>query len=132
MIPLDVAPGALFTARLEGAVPNAPFTMIAHALNPIALPGFPNGVANFTLGIGGLGVAGFVPLLDGIGVFGAPSGIAFGSSPTATAPGGLLDLVGLSTPNPPIGIGLTIQTIYLDPASPTGWRLGWASRPQNL
>lgn len=66
-----------------------------------------------------------VPLVDGFGLFSPATGA------TLDAFGGYL-IPGLVVPNPPFGIDITVQGVYLDPAALLGFRLTWARYPERL
>lgn len=87
-----------------------------------AIPGFPikvprNPAADLVLAVNS---ATLIPVIDGLGVFGAPSFIAFTSDPAGTPPGGVVTIPGITQPNPPLGIAATLQYVYLDASHPIG------------
>jgi hypothetical protein len=125
--PLVPVPGGTYSIVLEGGIPGAPLTLLADLGAVTPLVGFPDPVSNFVLALSPLtGSAGpLVPVLDGLGLFGAPGGFAFDAA-------GRFVLPGIPLPVPPYGITATLQAAYLDPASPIGLRLTWAKYPESL
>ncbi len=127
-VPPNPSPGQQYTARWEGYPAGQPFTVFIDTSSPQPLTQWPNAASNFVLACHNSPTLAFV--IDGIGLVGPPLPVAFTFSSSSTAPGGKFDLPGLTLPNPPSGLTLTSQTIYLDPAAPLGWRLSWARWPE--
>jgi hypothetical protein len=73
-----------------------------------------------------------VPLIDGLGLFGAASPIPFALDPDGTAPFGAFVLPGLAKPIPALGLNVAVQAVFPDPASPIGLRLTWILNPLSL
>ena len=70
---------------------------------------------------GAIGPGLWLPLADGLGLFGPPTGSAFG-------PAGVIVPFSYTLPDPPLGITVTLQGVYLDPTAPQGYFLTWARR----
>ncbi len=118
-----VPPGIPFSVNIEGCAPSQPFFLLGDASLPAPVGGWPTPAADMVLSVG----SGFFVILDGIGTFGPPLPWAV-TSPTApgnSPPGGAFVLPGLMNPSPPLGLHFTLQTLYLDPTSPLGFRLTW-------
>jgi hypothetical protein len=88
---------------------------------------WPDASANLVLAVGPFaGSPGpFLPLVEGIGIHGPPSGATLDSNGSFTLPG-------FVAPNPALNLDLTVQGIYLDPAASYGFRLTWARWPDRL
>ena len=67
----------------------------------------------------------WVPVVDGLGVFGPMDGSAFDSQ-------GVFRITNLTMPNPALGVDVVIQAAYLDPGSPIGLTLTWALYPLHI
>jgi hypothetical protein len=119
--------GGVYAIILEGGAPSQPFTtFVDMATAPILAP-FPDPAANFVLAVGTSAI--FSPL-DGLGILGPPGPFAFGPNVGGAPPGGSFTLAGIAAPAAPTGLVFTVQTLYLDPSSPTGWRLMHAASPR--
>lgn len=127
--PLQPAPGSAFGYRVEGGVPGQPLSLLISAGETQPLTGWPLPVFDFVLGID---LATMVPVADGMGLFGPPTGAAFTLVPGATAPSGVFEIGGFVLPLVPMGIDLSLQGIHLDPSSPVGFRLTWARYPDSF
>jgi hypothetical protein len=88
---------------------------------------FPSAAGNFVLAVGPYaGSPGpFIPIIEGIGLHGPPSGA------TLDANGGFA-IPGFVAPDPALGLSLTVQGLYLDAAAPLGFRMTWARWPDRL
>lgn len=121
--------GGTFALVLEGGAPFMPFTLLSDlAATPTVAP-FPSAAENQALDVGSPSMA---VLLDGLGLFGPPLGVAFGGPTGSTPPGGAFTLPGIAAPAAPSGVELALQFLYVDPTSPFGWRLGWAAQPRHF
>ncbi|HYC78985.1 MAG TPA: hypothetical protein VEI02_15265, partial [Planctomycetota bacterium] len=119
--------GQTFAFRIEAVPPGMPFTVFADLAATPFTTGFPTPAVGLVLGVGGPVTT---PLVDGVGLFGPPAGVVFGAGPAgATPPGGVFVAPGLLAPAAPAA-DLTLQTLYVDPTSPLGWRLTWATSPR--
>lgn len=127
--PRAAPPGTPFSFRVEGGIPGAALTLAVDLGTPSVVIGWPTAAADMVLAVG---TSMLVPLRDGMGVFGTPDGTVFSPMPTGTAPGGVYVLPGVIAPNPPLGVDIVIQAVYVDPASPTGYRLTWARYPDQI
>ncbi len=125
--PLAPAPGDPYSIFLEYGYPDAPLTIIVDAGNPTPITPWPDPTSNFVLAVTDLaGSPGpWIPILDGIGIFGPSTGSTFDAFGAFTIPG-------LSLPNPSLGVDLTAQAVFLDPAAPLGFTLTWARFPESL
>jgi hypothetical protein len=125
--PFDPSPGDLYSIIMEGGAPFAPFTLLADFGVGSPVPGFPDPISNLVLAVSPfVGSAGpFVVVFDGMGIFGPPSGIAYDGSGSFVIPF-------IPLPNPPFGVAITLQAVYVDPTSPLGFRLTWARFPEQL
>mgnify|MGYP001366475323 CR=1 FL=1 len=124
--PLNPPPGTSYSAFLAGGYPSAPYTIIVDATNPAPVHPFPTPVEGFVLSVRPLTFSDptwFV--FDGIGIYGPPIGLAF-------QPNGTANLPGFVAPNPPAGVNLTVQSVFLDPTAPSGFRMMWARYPDSL
>ncbi len=128
-VPLAPPPGAPYAVRLEGGTPGSPVTMSLSLGAPSVQTPWPSPAAPMVLS---LDVATLIPILDGLGIFGPAANFAFPSTPTTTGGTSTLTFAGFVAPSPPLGIDITVQAVYLDPASPTGFRLTWARYPDSL
>jgi hypothetical protein len=123
--PLIPNPSEPYTARLEGCRPGATFSVIIDFAYPTPIPHWPNAAADFVLRAGTPGQT--FALVDGMGLVGpATPGLVFGFDPNGTAPGGVFTLTGYTMPASPLGARFSMQTAYVDPTSPVGFRLTWA------
>ncbi len=124
LIPLTNEP---FTIALEGGAANAPLVLIVDLQTPAPIYPFPDATGNLVLSVRpfAVGQPGWVPLVDSIGLFGAPQGPTYDAS-------GRLDFAGLAAPPIPFGVTFTVQAGYLDPAAPLGFRTTWPSYPLQL
>lgn len=120
--PLAPQPGQAYAALLEGGAPSELLTIVVDLDNPPPVAPWPDASANLVLAITSGNV---LPLLDGIGLFGAPQGVTYDAA-------GRLLLPGFVAPNPPLGIRLTLQSVYLDPTATLGFNLSWARFPDTL
>ncbi len=125
LAPPSPAPGTSFSLFLEGGLPNAPITYVLDLGNPDPVGAFPESVTNLVLGVGSPGM---LVLFDGSGVLAPPVPAAFAPDPNGTAPGGTFVLPGITMPSPALGVTLSAQALYPDPAAPLGFRLTWARR----
>jgi hypothetical protein len=125
--PLNPAPGQNYSAVFAGGAPGGLLTAIIDATNPAPIYPWPSAAENFVLSVRPLppGSPGWLPLVDGIGLYGPAQGVTFNGA-------GRLVLPGFVRPNPAIGIDLTVQGVFLDGASPVGYRLMWARYPDEL
>jgi hypothetical protein len=125
--PLMPLPGSTYAIMVEGGLPFVPFSLFADLGTVTPLSGFPDPVSNFVLAVSPItGSAGpFIPLIDGLGIFGPATGTSLDASGKFVVPG-------IYLPNPSVGITATIQVAYLDPSSPIGLRLTWARFPEQL
>jgi hypothetical protein len=125
--PLDPAPGTAYAVKLEGGYAGAPFTLFVDFGTPTPVAHWPTAAADLVVGVGlWAGSSGpLIPLLDGLGFSGAPGPFALGA-------GGSFDLGGLVQPNPPLGVTLALQAVYIDPGSPIGLNMTWTRNPFGL
>jgi hypothetical protein len=125
--PLAPQPGDSFVWVLEGGLPFAPLTLVADLGVGTPLVGFPDATSNLVLAVSPLtGSAGpLIPLVDGLGLFGAPQGVGYDANGTFVFPP-------ITLPDPPFGITATLQAAYFDPSSPVGIRLTWARFPERF
>ncbi len=125
--PLDPLPGETYSAVFESGAPLGPFVFIVDVLNPPPIHPFPDATADFVLSIRpfAVGQPNWFVLIDSIGLYGPAAG------PTLDAAGNFT-LPGFVAPNPSFGISLTLQSAYLDPAAPVGFRLSHARFPDEL
>lgn len=124
--PLNPPPGSPYSAFLAGGYPSAPYSIIVDATNPAPVQPFPSPTENYVLSVRPFAVGDptwFV--FDGIGIYGPPIGLAFSANGTANLPG-------FVAPNPPAGVDITVQSVFLDPTAPWGYRLMWARWPDSL
>jgi hypothetical protein len=124
--PLNPVPGQSYAAMVEGGAANALFSLYIDLENPQPLTSFPNATANQVCAVypassGAL----FFALIEGIGIYAPPSGLALGQDGGSTIPG-------FVRPNPALGLDLTVQGIFLDPSAPFGFKLTWARWPDSL
>ncbi len=127
LTPLVPAPGETFGIALENCIDGL-FSLYADAGNYPPLAPFPDATTNMVLSVGPLVGTGapFIPLVEGFGFFGPPSGA------TLTNGGEFILPPIFTRPNPPIGLDVTLQGVFLDPTSPLGVRLTWARFPLSL
>ncbi len=125
--PLNPLPGEAYAVSLEGGTALAPLVLLVDAQTPAPILPFPNAAGDFVLSVRPFGTpeSGWFVLLDSIGLFSS----AFG--PTLDASGRLL-LPGFAAPNPSLGISLTVQSAFLDPAAPLGFHLSTPRFPDQL
>ncbi len=125
--PLRPSLGEAYSAVLESGTPSAPLVLLADLQTPAPVYPFPNASADFVLGVrpAAIGQPDWLPLIDSIGIYGAPFG------PNLDA-GGRLVLSGFVAPSPALGISLSLQGAYLDPTSPAGFRMTWSRFPDEL
>lgn len=125
--PLAPALGEAYSALVEGGLPSAPLSVYIDLENPMPVTGFPDLNANLTLAVGPFAGTGsmFLPLLEGVGIYRPSDGTTLGTD-------GALAIPGFVVPNPAVGIELTVQGLYLDPAAPFGFRMTWARWPDRL
>ncbi|HMS17877.1 MAG TPA: hypothetical protein PKA37_13630, partial [Planctomycetota bacterium] len=94
--------------------------------NPAPVHPFPNAAGGYVLGVRPAAIGDPTWLaLDGIGIYGPPIPLAFNATGTATFPG-------FVAPNPPVGVNLTVQAVFLDPTSAFGYHLTWGRFPDSL
>lgn len=105
--PLAPAAGEAFTLALEAGTPGTPFTLVYDLANVPPIVPFPNAAGDLVLSVN---PGTMLPLIDGLGIFGPPSLVSFGFDPAGTPPGGVFLLPGAVQPNPPLGLGVTLQT----------------------
>ena len=130
--PLGYSPGQNIRFVLEGVQTDVPFTLMADAAAPVPIVNFPTPTGNSVLGVIP-GSPTFLPILDGIGLFGLPNPLLLTqSSTTGTQPGGIFLMPPFLTPNPPSGVSVSLQVAYADPTSSNGWRLSWTLNPLDL
>lgn len=130
-----VPPGTTFSVVIEGGTPGAPFSLFYDFTNPAPVTNFPTAAANQVLALtpAGLGV-----IVDGIGIVGPPIGTTLAPVPPLfppnplAPPGGSFTLPGVVSSAVPLGVTITIQAVYLDPAVPGGIKLTWARHPIGL
>jgi hypothetical protein len=121
--PLSPAPGQVFSLVLEEGLPGAAFSIYADLSNPMPWTSWPDSNANFVLAVDPLGGAGtFIPVVEGLGLFGPSSGATILVDGSFTLPG-------LVMPTPPLNLTATLQGVFLDPSAPYGFRLTWARWP---
>ena len=124
--PLNPNPGETYAAFFEGGYPLAPLTMIIDVTNPAPVHPFPNAAGGYVLSVRPAAIGDPTWLaLDGIGIYGPPIPLAFNATGTATFPG-------FVAPNPPVGVNLTVQAVFLDPTSAFGYHLTWGRFPDSL
>lgn len=125
--PLNPLPGEAYAAFLEGGYPLAPFTLVVDLTHPAPVHPFPDPTGDFVLSVRPFAPPGDPTWLafDGIGIYGPSIGLAFDATGQANFPG-------FVAPNPPLGVDLTVQSVYLDPTAIYGFRLGWARWPDSL
>ncbi len=123
-----LAPGTPFDLVIEGGVVGAPFSLLIDASTAPVVTGFPNAAADLVLAVG---TAELICPIDGMGLFQPAAAFAV-LQPTSGPSGAGFTLPGLTSPNPPLGISRTLQVIYVDPTSASGFRLGWAASPRSL
>ncbi len=125
--PLDPLPGQAYAARVEQGAPLGLFSLFVDTGNPIPVTGFPSPAANFVIATtpyaGSTGS--LIPIVDGFGLYSPASGATLSSSGTFYLPG-------FVAPNPPVGISVTVQGVFLDPAAPFGFRLTFARFPDEF
>ncbi len=118
--PLAPAPGAMFVSWAEFPVGNSPLTMIIDTGTPTPVGGFPDPGTNWVIGVTEVaGSSSWFPLFDGIGMFGTPDG-------AQSDGGGVFQSPQIQMPNPPLGITVNVQVIYLDANQPLGVNVTWA------
>jgi hypothetical protein len=125
--PLAPAPGETFFLVIEGGPPFAVFSLLADLGNVTPVPAFPDPVSDMVLAVTFLtGSAGpFIPVLDGLGLFGPGLGVALDGN-------GSFSFGPIVLPDPGLGIVATLQAVCFDPSSPIGLRLTWARVPENF
>jgi hypothetical protein len=121
-VPIAPSPGDFCGIGLTGGTAGQPYTLIVDTLNPAPVYPFATPIGDQVLGVGPiLGAPGWLALVDGLGLFGPSTGTAFDAAGTGLA-------FSFTMPNPPIGIAVTLQGVYLDPSAPAGYYLTWARR----
>ena len=131
--PLGYTPGQSIQLFLDGLYPNEPFTLMADTATPLPVYPFPSVVYPYYL-LGVIpGTPTFFSVIDGLGVFGPadPLGVTQ-YLPGVTQPFGGFISAPFTTPNPPSGINMSLQAVYLDATQPFGWRLSWTRFPFTL
>jgi hypothetical protein len=125
--PLAPAAGDPYAIHFEAGLAFAPLTVIVDAGNPLPIGAWPDATSNFVLAVTDLAgsVGPWIPILDGVGVFGPSTGSAYDIYGAFTIPG-------LVRPSPALGVDLTAQALFLDPAAPLGFTLTWARFPESL
>lgn len=126
-LPVAPEPTDAFALYLEGGAPLSPVSLIVDAGSPTPLGGFPDPTTNLVLGVteaaGSTGL--WLPLVDGLGVFGPADGTTYDL-------GGNLTLAGFVRPTPALGLSLTLQAVYLDLTAPLGIQLTWPRHTLDL
>jgi hypothetical protein len=121
VVPRPAAPGAEFFVRVETNVVGSALTLVADFSQTTLVPFSP--LPGFDVMLGVLFGTPF-PLVDGLGLFGAPADASFRADSLAgfgvPNPRGVFDLRGLVAPPVPFGVTFQLQAIYADPASPVG------------
>ncbi len=122
-VPIAPSPGDFCGIGLTSGTSAQPYTMIVDTLNPSPFYPFATPIADQVLGVRPIpGVPGsWLALVDGLGLFGPSTGTAFDAAGTDLA-------FSFTLPNPPIGVAVTLQGVYLDPGAPEGYYLTWARR----
>lgn len=124
--PLAPAPGQSYTALMEGCTPFQIFSLYVDAANVPPVEHFPDLAADQVLAVSPLVSPGpFLPLVEGLGIFGTATPIPLSAQGSFSIPGFVL-------PNPAINLDLTVQGVYLDPSAVHGFRLTWARWPDRL
>lgn len=95
-------------------------TLVVDAGAPTPFNGWPDPTSNLVLGVTELAGSNgtWLPLADGIGLFGPADGSAFDSV-------GIYLFPGLTMPIPLLGVQITCQAVYLDPLAPLGFQLSF-------
>jgi len=124
------AAGATFRWILDGGHAGAPVTFAGAAGSFDPATGVPLPGLNLVVGID---AAAAIPLVDGLGLFGATDGTLLTSpDPYAGIPGGRLVLPPLAMPQAPLGLTFTLQAAWVDPSAPLGFRLSWPKPGETL
>jgi hypothetical protein len=132
VVPRPAAAGQEFFLRVEAPVVGQPLTLVADftqtALVPLVFSPTFDVVAGVLFGTP-------FPLVDGLGLFGAPAPALFRADDLSVFgvpnPRGVFDLRGLVAPPVPFGVTFRLQAIYLDPAQPFGFNVSHVN-PQSL
>lgn len=127
--PIAPAPGGGYALQATDGTPGSVYTLILD-LAPVtttSLYPFLDPIANYSLNVRPAGPpTSWFPLFDGFGLYGPPQPFA------VYGPGGSFTVPGFAAPNPPLGIDLTAQALYLDPTVPVGYRMTWARHADRL
>ncbi len=119
--PLGFGPGSTATTRVTGLDAGTPVLLALDSTPPSVVTTIGAPASHFALELGSPWVT---PLIDGIGAFGSawPPGVA-------SSLGELTFVHAL--PTPPFGWSAKLQSAWLSPSAPLGYRLTWAF-PANL
>ncbi len=122
-LPAVPVPGGYFGLTVEGGTPGQLYTLIVDSAPPPPLFPFATPTADQVLSVrplpGGPGI--WAAPVDGLGIYGPSTGAAFNA-------GGAHLPFSFPLPNPALGIALTLQGVFLDPAAPEGYYLTWARK----
>lgn len=125
--PLAPFPGEAYVAHFENGMPNMPLLMLLDLTNPTPVAPWPSPASNFVLSVRDTnpGTGDWIAIVDGIGVFGPPSGAAYDAN-------GEFTIGGFTLPTTPWGIQLTVQGAFIDPTAPQGFTVTWPRFPDEL
>ncbi len=130
-LPLGYTPGQSIQLSMESVWPNQPFALMADTGTPLPICCAPPG-GGFIQGVFPGGPT-FLNIMDGIGIFGPPNPLVMTQiSPVGTSLPGSFLLPPFATQNPPSGVTVSLQAVYLNPASFLGWQLTWPLFPFSL
>lgn len=125
--PLVPVAGQAYAAVIDGGTPNAVMSLYVDTGNPAPVTAWPDPSADLVLAVGpfaGSSVP-LLPLVEGIGIYAPATGASLDANGSFSLPGFVL-------PNPALGVDVTVQGIYLDPAAPYGFRLTYARWPDRI
>ena len=130
--PLGYMPGQSIQLFLEGLQPGVPFTLVADAGTPLPFMYWPPAPGPYVLGVAP-GSSTFFSVIDGLGLFGPATSLGVTQFTLGgTPPSGTFFSQSFTTPNPPSGVGVSLQVVYPDFTTSLGWRVSWTRFPFNL